>query len=266
MNIIEELKKEYHRIFSIIENRPGWAVKKIESDEIVLPSIPFVGKNYDETKILLYASAENLRNYYGQLDDNSFAINRHRFWFDKSSDKLFFPNVHIGPINDGGLVNIMAYIATKTISNIELKSPKDFLEKVAFGNFGKFSIKVEDKQNKDYAHDRKKLLESFEYIKSDLNILKPKILILPKTIYGHYEIRSFIKKEYPEIKIIPIYQIQQNNISNKNRLQQYRHKDKNELGILNEWQENFAGKIKGKINENFYSFYTYLDEKLNEDK
>jgi hypothetical protein len=157
----------------------------------------------------------------------------------------------------------MAYVAMKTVQDINLESPKQFLEKVAFGNFGKFSIEVMNGEtNMDYAGDYNKLAKSIEYIKADLTVLKPKIVIIPNSIFNHSKVRNLFKKQFPEIQIIPIYQIQQNNINNKDRLQKFKHKDKNELGVLVEWQNHFGGSLKGKTNQNFYSFYSYLDDKL----
>ena len=261
MNKIENLKKEYTKIFSNKENRPEWAVKKINIEEIVYPSIPFVGKNYNGTKILLYASAENLKDYDGWIDDDELAINRHRFWYDQSLDDHFFPKVHIEPMNNGGLVNIIGYVAMKIFPDFKFNTPKELLEGVSFANFGKFSIRVkEGEKNTDYANDFSKLEKSLEYIKADLDILKPKFIIMPNTIYRHSKIEKFLKNQFPEIKVIAIYQIHHFNINGKNRLKRFEKKDKNKIGILSDWQKYFGGSLTGKTEENFYSFYTYLDK------
>jgi hypothetical protein len=264
MNKIEKLLIEYSQIFSKKENQPKWAVKKKDNKEIVNPSIPFVGKNYGKTKILLYASAENLGDYDGGwLDDNELAKNRHRFWFDNYSDNRFFPDVHIAPINKGGLVNILGYVSMKLYPDFKFDTPKELLEGVAFANFGKFSISVKKEENNiDYAGDYQKLLESIEYIKTDLNILNPEILIIPESIYSHPRIGKLISTDFPEIKVIPIYQIHHFNINGKNRLKQYKKKAKSDLGILVDWQNKFGKGLKGKTNENFYSYYTFLDKQI----
>ena len=263
MNKIEKLKTEYSNIYSKEENRPSWAVKKIENKNIVYPSIPFIGNNYDETRILLYASAENLKDYDGWLDDDNLAANRHRIWFDKHSGNSFFPNVHIAPINNGGLVNIIGYVTMKTQPNFQFNNPRELLEGVALANFGKFSIDVEiGDKNIDYARDYNKLSKSLSYIKADLNILKPKVLIIPETIYNHHKIRKLLKTEFPEINIIPIYQLHHFNINHKNRLKKFKRKNQKEIGILANWQTNFGAGLTGETSKNFYSFYTYLDEKM----
>jgi len=260
---VEKLKIEYSKIFLNKENQPSWAVKKKNIDELVYPSIPFVGNDYDKTKIFLYASAENLANYCGWLDENKIASNRHRTWFEEKSDNCFFPKVHINPLNNGGLVNIVGYVAMKLSPDFQFKTPRELLEGVAFANFGKFSIS-DDRNNKniDYAGNYKKLSDSIEYIKADLVFLKPKVVIIPDTIYKHPRIKAFFQSLFPEIKIIPIYQIHHFNINGKNRLKKYKKKDNNEIGILAEWQKEFGKGLTGKTNENFYSFYTYLDYKI----
>ena len=61
----EKLLQSYRELSKV--NAPDWAVhKKYDQQHLVAPSIPFVGKHYleQETKILVYASAEHLGNYY----------------------------------------------------------------------------------------------------------------------------------------------------------------------------------------------------------
>lgn len=260
MNTITQLKIAYRKIFSKQKNKPDWAVTKENNNSLVSPCIPFVGKHYNETKILLYASAENLIGYGGYLDNDDIAMDRHRIWFNKVSNGQDFPNVHIEPMNNGGLVNVIGYVAMQLCPNYHFNSPRELLEGVSFANFGKFSIEVkEGKNNIDYANDFKKLSMSLEYIKTDLSILNPSILILPKTIYNHKKIKNFLNTFHPEVKIIPIYQIHHFNINRKDRLGKYEKKDKKHLGILSGWHDNFKKGLTGKTSENFYSFYTYLD-------
>ena len=120
MQTTEKLLQEYSGIFSNQENRPDWAIrKKTESNELIHPPIPFVGNNYNSTKVLLYASAENLMYYLKSnkqnniLDDDKIAINRHRYCFDNFSENRFFPYVHIAPIEDGSLLTAISYILKK---------------------------------------------------------------------------------------------------------------------------------------------------------
>ena len=214
----------YREIFSKKENQPTWAVHKTGSpDELVHPTIPFVGKNYLEQpkKILVYASAENLADYYvdengennwedNWLDNDKKAENRHRGCFEEPSFQeghLFFPHVHLEPMNNGCLATVVYYIASKLLG-VKYENPKEFYETIAFGNYGKFSIETQlqetfrkkpsltskekkslkkdktmKKFNKDYAGNGDLLSVSNEFIKADLKILQPDIIIMPKSIY-----------------------------------------------------------------------------------
>ena len=138
------------------------------------------------------------------------------------------------------------------------------LENVAFANFGKFSIKGNGKENIDYANDYCKLENSLEYVKADLEILKPDIIIIPSTIYNHSKIKRIFKNQYPKSKIIPIYQIHHFNINRKDRVKRFEKKDKSLLGVLTEWQKYFGKGLTGITNDNFFSFYTYLDKIIEE--
>ena len=88
-DLVDQLKESYRQIFAE-QSAAGllsWAQTKVSNpEELVSPTIPFVGKNYvaQKTKVLLYASAENLAKHNGHIDNDDIAINRHRKWFDDS--------------------------------------------------------------------------------------------------------------------------------------------------------------------------------------
>ena len=189
MNYQQTLLKAYQNLFNE-GHVPNWAVrKKSNPEEFVPPAIPFVGKNYDDLKVLVYASAENLtyyNSYQEYLDNNQFAFIRSKYFFDKKNS--FFPYVHIEPVNNGSLVLVTGYILNK-LKNIHFSSPIDLADKVAFANFGKFSIETKGK-NVDYAKNYSFLEPSIPYVKKDLEILKPNIVIIPKTIYNHKPIKK----------------------------------------------------------------------------
>lgn len=234
----EKLIKSYKTIYNRGNGIPEWAVRKVKaSDEndFVHCSIPFVGKEYhsQEVKILVYASAENLSDYYltdqndlhnlqnmhgGVLENDEKAIDRHRFFFEQSKNASFFPNVHIQPINNGYLSTAVFYIASKLIGIKDFLKPKQFYEMIAFANYGKFSVETERQKNirtkignigksinTDYAGNRKKLSASHEYLSVDAEVLNPDYVIIPQTIYKAD--KEFIDKHFPKAKIIPIYQI-----------------------------------------------------------
>ncbi|MEQ9439352.1 MAG: hypothetical protein RIG62_09900 [Cyclobacteriaceae bacterium] len=269
MNEINQLLLEYSETFSQLENRPEWAVrKKSDSNQLVPPSIPFVGKNYDQTKVLLYASAENLMYYTRSnehsdiLDDPMNAVNRHRYSFEKYSKDDFFPYVHIAPINDGSLLTVTSYILKK-MDIIFHSKPIDLAESISLGNFGKFSIGTNER-NIDYASNIKYLKYSLPYIEADLSILKPQVIIMPAKIYEKKAVRSLINEILPSVTVIPIYQINARNI-NMLFSRQYEKKEISEISDFYEWQKRLSNGITGKTNDNFLSVYTYID-KILEDK
>ncbi|MGL4981583.1 MAG: hypothetical protein ACRC4W_01775 [Treponemataceae bacterium] len=188
--------KNIKKIFSEDKQNPHWAARKKTVDENIHPAIPFVGKNYEKTRLLVYASAENLTYYeksdksIDKFENDELAINRRKI---KESKTSFFPNIHIAPINDGSLLICAAYILEKLNEELKYTTPYEFIENIAVDNFCKFSIKTGSK-NIDYAKDLNKLEKSFAYVEEDLKILQPGILIIPKTIYRHKSVRDMIKK------------------------------------------------------------------------
>ena len=276
LSLENELRKNYKEIFSQKKSRPDWAVKKLKRKGIVHPAIPFVGKKYNKTKVLLYASAENLSGYNGYLDDDTIAIKRRRDCYNAAKEgKINFPSVHIAPVDDGSLLIVSAYILDTLGIQLKYSNPYEFIEYIAVDNFCKYSLYNPDNpdKNEDYAGDIEKVEKSFPYIEKDLNILKPRILILPVRIYDHEGVKEIIKKIVPKCRIIPIYQINsgtinriiRSRITNKGTKKGWKRKKKSEIkDKFIEWQENLGNKITGKTNCNFYSVYTYLDDVVKE--
>lgn len=289
--LTEQLRTTYRDLFANHNNRPEWAVHKIQSgktDEIIVPTIPFVGKNYakQKTKILVYASAETLNDYcYGEgtnrpwLDDNIQAENRHRKCFDESikEKNMFFPNVHISPMNEGALATAIMYLAT-IIREIPVEEPRLFYETIAFGNYGKFSIETKyqnelrkknylsnevktglEKQNIDYASNFDYLEASKEYVRADIEILKPDCIIMPR-IKDKGFLKSIIK---PSTEIIEIYQMVARVINNmgedgrNNPKNIYKPRDVEQLPQA--IQEAY-GKIKGVSYEKYCYVFDHLDK------
>lgn len=260
--IIEDLTASYKRLFAdqLKNGQIGWAQhKKSNPQEIVSPTIPFIGKSYagQKTKVLLYASAENLAGYNGHLDDDAMAINRHRDWFEKKSWD-FFPRVHIKPVEDGSLLIVLKYICEQL--GIDMPAtPKEFVESIAFANFGKFSIE-NGFINKDYAKDKEKLNCSLEYVKADISNLKPDIIIMFESIYSTE--KNKIDSIKGDARIIRTYQI---NAQTVNRLinKKYLPKDINKLSAtIRDWYDikHFhENKFTNKTHKNFLSVFTYLD-------
>ncbi len=260
MNKTEDLlASKYRKIFKNKNPNPKWAYKKKSNQsELIHCAIPFVGHNYlnSSPKILLYASAENLTGYNGHLDNDNKALYRHRDHYESSIGKDFFPDVHIAPITDGSLLVVTLYCLKQIGFSKALNSPRDLIELISFANFCKYSIY--SKKNKDYANNINKLSESLEYVKADIEILLPDILILPKSIYEHNKIKTELLSYKKNMQIIPIYQI---NASVINRTIKKKYKKKRGLdGDVRKWYSQLGkNSITGKTKENFLSVFTYID-------
>lgn len=279
---------------------PQWAVHKIGEDkrnEIVVPTIPFVGKHYaeQEKRILVYASAEVLTNYCcGEetnrpwLDEDTRAENRHRKCFEESflGENPFFPNVHITPMNSGRLATAVMYLSG-IIRGEDVDEPRSFYETIAFGNYGKFSIETEYQRivrenpnlsnrktlkkekkniNKDYAGNKDFLSCSHEYIRSDIDRLKPDYIIMPSVNDKDF-LNSILDSSGKKTEVIEIYQMGSQTIHSMgangrlNRNNRYKERDIKSLpNIIQEAYEYISG-----VNREKYKYlFDYLDKKLKE--
>ena len=263
----ELLAGRYKNAFRQNSGRPSWSYKKISHpSDPVHPPIPFVGKHYFEqpVKLLLYASAENLRGYNGYLDDDSFALHRHRYYFDRSvSDpETFFPWVHIAPINNGALV-LCAFHILSRLTELPDMEPVNFLETIAFGNYGKFTIcPTEGRRNIDYAAQPDKLAQSQPYVAADLEILRPDyVIMVGSTYHGAGAQKAFVDGVCGGAKIIPIYQITPTTVNSPNLFRKHAPLTTDELHpTLARWYTHFhAGAVSGT---HFMSVFSYLDHIL----
>ena len=233
---VAALSDRYQLTFKSSQGNPSWAYRKISGvDEPIHPPIPFVGKHYFDQpiKILLYASAENLRGYNGYLDDDTFALHRHRYYFDQSikDPETFFPWVHISPINNGALVLCAFHILSRLAEPGDM-DPADFLETIAFGNYGKFTIcPTQGSRNVDYASCPEKLNASQKYVAADIEILKPDYIIMVGTIYhGAGKQKEFVDRIKGDAKIIPMYQITPTTVNSPNLFRKYGNGSSDNLG------------------------------------
>lgn len=280
-NAVEELEKRY-REFHESENRPpnSWIVTDKEGNEkYVRSAIPFVGKEYfsnaNGVKVLLYASAENLCGYEDGIEElaEEYRVQRCRQSFDKSvAAGDFFPSVHIQPINDGGLL-VVAYQILKKVMGDSFEAiygnmtPAEFLEHICCSNYGKFTLhKGDGKTNYDYAGDKQVLSFCHDYVRADIEILKPDIIIMPKSMYYKAKQKNEFFSEYHGMIIFPIHQINagvvhrtiHGNVSKDKsmKIPRYQEIDWNTL-TSNEklWHE----KIKAINKDCFKSVYTYVN-------
>jgi hypothetical protein len=242
-----------------------WDYSKTPLKKPFPPSIPFIGKNYYQApkKIALYASAENLAHYERKpktipefLCDER-AWNRHREANLEGWEK-FFPRLHIGPVENGSMLCAVLYICTCLKLNFP-NDPSLFLENLVVGNVSKFSIA--GRKNEDTAGRIKLLKPSLPYFQIDLKILRPDILILPKSVYAHKRIKDLISEVLPDVNVIPIFQFNCTVINthlkrNEENASQLATKSKGTA--LDNWTNNLTGYGKGFP----YRYYAELESVL----
>ena len=272
---------------------PKWAVHKRNTpNELVIPTIPFIGKHYAEqpVKILVYASAENLSGYWkgndrywpgDWLDCDELAQNRHRWCFDNESMQVDckLPYVHLGPLEDGGLLAAVMFLSAK-LRGCEPPVPRAFYETIAFGNYCKFSIETEyqhakrDPQyaaasqtkasvhNIDYASKSDYIEASKAYVRADIETLQPDYIIVPSMNDGAF-LYSIKKKD---AKIIRIHQINAavvNNIAPNKRNRYCSKYPSYDPTLLPTEIQTVYNSIKRINHQNYLYVFSYLEEVLN---
>lgn len=290
--MVSQLNEAYQKKYMF--DAPDWAVHKRNlPEELVRPTIPFVGKKYatQNPKILVYASAENLSEYWkgndkhwpeDWLDDDVRAMNRHRNCFDdKAMQKnKILPYVHCGPMDDGGLLTAIMYLASKLRDGC-VDEPYTFYETIAFGNYGKFSIETElqrtIRSNPQLSNEEKKHLKKYlkrcnidyatmlEYLKvsrcyveEDIIVLKPDVIIMP-----NINDNGFIDSIKGNAKVIRIHQINGtvvNNMAPNKRnhfVSKYTPRDIDGLPLAVKQAYN---AIRGINKENYRYVFDYLDK------
>ena len=208
--LANELIQKFKDIFEKTHNNrpPDWAWP-------FKPSIPLVGENYKPGKgLLIYASAENLSWHNNKKDSplhqfftEENAWNRYRIQYDeycskpnKSHPKVYFPNVGIQPVSDGGLLAAGLFTAIKYGLQQE-ESPRSFLETIAVTNWNKFSIRSPGK-NEDI-RGIKKLTASLAFVVAELMVLQPAVVLIPRTAWRHLKLQAAMQEASPQSKFLP---------------------------------------------------------------
>lgn len=270
---VDELEKRYRKLHETAQ-RPDNAWKAVTADgkeRYVRSAIPFIGKEYFSNpkgcRVLLYASAENLSGYVDGIEalTEEYCVHRCRQSFDASVESgEFFPSVHIQPINDGGLL-VVAYQILKRVMGKDFETtygnmqPAEFLEHICCSNYGKFTLHIGDgRTNFDYAGNKKILKFCHEYIKADIDVLKPDIIIMPKSMFeGAGQQKHFFDKYYPvrDFRVVPVFQMN-STVVNCHISSKYIGKSANEL-TANEmlWHKH----LKRISKDNFFSVYSYVE-------
>jgi len=229
------------------------------------PSIPFVGIHYEPGGILVYASAENLSYYERNPEDkptymtDERALDRHRAANVQASG-AFFSNIHIQPFNDGKLIIALQYYLAKHHQPKEIhRNPKRLLERIAAANFSKFSIKGE--VDRDIAGNMNKLRESMAYVSADLEVLKPAVVIMPRSIFKHEPICEMIRRISPATKVIALPQFTPQ-VANIHLSHHAKSAARLCAALRGSMLQKWIDRVPGYKPGNFHRFLIELDQEL----
>lgn len=175
------------------------------------PTIPVVGGDFGgrRMRVLVYASAENLTwaKQRSELPSQlwpEFQMIRGRVDLAMRGGT----NVHIHPVDNGSLLKVARHILHRLEpqQRFSKRTPNQFLQEIAVANPGKFSV---DKEvNKDTASNPELLAHSVAYIKADLAVLEPEIVILPATVLSSLRTHGlFPKSTFGNVRLVPIFQL-----------------------------------------------------------
>lgn len=231
--MVNFLIDEYRRLHK--DNAPDWRRKPYW----IVPTIPFIGEKYSQSspRMIVYASTEYLNSHVpgeNQDWDNLLkSYNRHRDSFEKwkNQKKTFFPNIHMQPVTDGGLICATSYYLYKKYG-IKYQQPDELIEHIAIANVCKYT----DVDSYDYCPQNvSKRNYSIPLFELDLRTLNPEIIIIPRTIARHPSISDVIDTVCPNIK--DVIQVNQFASRSVNQLTEYGDKG---VSILNELKKKHS--------------------------
>lgn len=260
MTAPSSLEIRYRTLFG---SKPEWAWP-------FPPSCPLVGRDFlSGESLLVYASAENFswmnRSEVPARFLDERAWSRYRAVYEEcgKGSEAFFPDVGIQPFTDGGLFCAALFVSEK-LGLPTAAAPRELIEHIAFTNWGKFTIKT-DKQNVDYVSDDEKLVESVAYIVAEISELRPKVALVPKTIWQKRLFSEPMRGASPHTRFLPIPQFNATVVNT--HLTNYQCKaltmQQSQAGTsLGEWMRH----LHGFREENAWRYLAMLDELLVENQ
>ncbi len=231
------------------------------------PSIPFVGANYREGGVLVYGSAENLSHYVRNprkvppfMKDERVRDRHWAAYSRRSNDSRFFPCIHLQPASDGDLLVLAQYFLSKYGSpTVTYTDPRELLNRLAVANFSKFSIRGTTDRN--IAGQVTKLRPSLPFVSADLAVLKPIVIIMPRSNWKLSAVSQAVRSAAPQARIIALPQCTPSVVN----IHLKRHANRAESLRLSlqrspiaEWIERIPDYGK----RYFYRFLVELDEEM----
>ncbi len=239
-SIESQLIERYRTVWAQAEAGLGDAWVKVR------PAVPFVGSTYGANGIpvLVYGSAENL-NFDFRADQMGHTRNREQFdaW-NAREPREWFPQLHMTPVSDGSLPTAARYMLDAAGYGGFDDLPEIFIQQIAIGNYGKFSLKG---TNKDYASNPRLLQQSDDYVLADLEALRPHVVMLPRTIHVHSLHRLLKRSQHRPKTVLLIYQTNPG-VINRHIERQLRssslHETLPRAGWVAEWLNHVPARIK----------------------
>lgn len=198
MDKLEWLKQEFQK--SKIEFGKD-ILKNIstKTDDGILfpPYIPFVGKNYNEFKILVYSTAQNIKfDRFRNLYQNNFDYLTERlYYFDDFKRKypdnnMLYQNIAINPYQTGVIAALLGVFIYANFDK-KIKKLDEINDLIGISNYYKFSLNSGNNdinpeptgKNKinDYIKDNEQIENYWaindNLVKKEIDTLKPKFIL-----------------------------------------------------------------------------------------
>jgi len=170
-------------------------VNKFDNGKLFPPYVPFVGNNYQSTKILIYAMAQNLdRNFVSKTYGSNFSekqlVERLKYGWnpvDFIEKEAKFYNIKIEPYRVGILPSL-AGIYSQIHLRMKFETLDEVHNNIAVSNYYKFNYhqeKTKKQKSKDInpnslnPEDYKEYFRiNDELVKLELDTLKPELIML----------------------------------------------------------------------------------------
>jgi len=166
---------------------------KTDDGKIFSPYIPFVGEKYNELKILVYSTAQNIKyDWYRELYQNNYDKLTERLYYFENFNKKYpekgmsFRDIGINPYGTGVVAALLGVFIFAKFGKI-IESLDDINNWIGISNYYKFSlnnrktdINPETKIFnfiKDKSQIEKYWSINDELVKKELNTLKPNFIL-----------------------------------------------------------------------------------------
>ena len=166
---------------------------KTDDGKIFSPYIPFVGEKYNELKILVYSTAQNIKyDWYRELYQNNYDKLTERLYYFENFNKKYpekgmsFRDIGINPYGTGVVAALLGVFIFAKFGKI-IESLDDINNWIGITNYYKFSLNnrktdINPETNifnfiKDKSQIEKYWSVNDELVKKELNTLKPNFIL-----------------------------------------------------------------------------------------